>query len=353
MNDLENEFTNLDLNQAVYDELPDFCYVQFQGWMIKLAHKKGLALNELMIYAVIHSFSQDGISSFRGSCDYLKLWASCGRTSVFGKVKKLMDLNLIGREYVTYKGKTFPTYYTYASRTALKCTVTSFQKRVQKSNSDSEKLISEFNSCNEAVQYLNSNSSVFEPNNNLNKDLKKAAAINFLFNKIKENLGCSPYSERFILEMNERFEEYGFDDKRAGEYLDVVTEKVKSKNPNSIHALFKKLVLAEDVIADFILKNPIKKKNKPCECPVCGKTKHPSLVVCNHCGFDFSYQYEKDKVERCKRIFNLIPEDREKREDEIRMVLEKFPVSDFRNIEKTNKRNMYLKEIDRKYRIID
>ncbi len=72
-----------EFEEDVYDELLDFCYVQVQGWMLKVAKKYRLALNELMIYAVIHSFSQDGISAFRGSNDYLRLWAFCGRTSVF------------------------------------------------------------------------------------------------------------------------------------------------------------------------------------------------------------------------------------------------------------------------------
>ncbi len=31
-----------------------------------------------------------------------------------------MDLNLVGREYVFYRGKAFPAFFTYASRNAMK-----------------------------------------------------------------------------------------------------------------------------------------------------------------------------------------------------------------------------------------
>lgn len=366
MNNLENEFTNLDFEEDIYDELPDFCYVQLQGWMVKLAHKYDLALNELMIYSVIHSFSQDGISVFRGSRDYLRLWAFCGRTSVFGKVKRLLDLNLIGREYVTYKGKVFPTYFTYASRNALKQTVTSSKKKsVQNLNLNKVLHDSEFKNCTEVVQNLNENSSEFGPNNNLNNNLKKAAAQSesnsessnsgnsaaaaFLTSKIKGNLGCNPYPEKFIFEMTERFKSEGFDEERVGEYLDVVTEKVKAKNPNSIHAMFKKIVLADDVIADFVMKYPAKEKQKSFICPVCGSENKKGSLTCCHCEFDFSYRFETNEVEKAKRIYELSPEDKKKREEEINLVLEKYPISDFRNIASIQMRNKCLVEIDRRY----
>lgn len=368
MNKLENEFTNLDFEEDVYDELPDFCYVQLQGWMVKIARRYDLALNELMIYAVIHSFSQDGISVFRGSRDYLRLWAFCGRTSVFEKVKKLMDLKLIGREYVKYKGKEFPTFFTYASRNALKQTVTSSKKTVQKLNLNGEINPSEFKNRTESVQNLNSNSSEFGPNNNLNNNLKKAAAQEeskatttgakessaaaFLTSKIKEVLGCNPYPEKFILEMSERFETEGFDEGRVVDYLEAVTEKVKAKNPDSIHALFRKIVLADDVIADFVLKHPAKEKPKALVCPVCGCENHQGSQSCRDCEFDFAYRFEPREIEKAKRIYALSPAEKQTRDEEIRMVLDQFPITEFWNMENIQKRNMCLEDIDRKYKVI-
>ena len=370
MNELENEFTNLDFEEDVYDELPDFCYVQLQGWMAKLAHKYELALNELMIYAVIHSFSQDGVSAFRGSRDYLRLWAFCGRTSVFEKVKKLMDLKLIGREYVNYKGKEFPTYFTYASRIALKHTVTSSKKKaVQNLNLNTVLHDSEFKNRTESVQNLNSNSSEFGPNNNLNNNLKKAAAQNiqqpenkcgeesaaaaFLISKIKGNLGCNPYSEKFIGEMTERFKSEGFDDERVGEYLDFVSEKVKAKNPDSIHALFKKIVLADDVIADFVMKHSAKEKPKPLVCPVCGSENRRGSFNCCSCDFDLSYRFDADEIKKAKRIFALPSEQKKIRDMEIMQVLDEVPMTEIWNMENIKKRSLRLEEIDRRYGIID
>ncbi|MCQ2584504.1 MAG: hypothetical protein MJ185_02845 [Treponema sp.] len=325
-----------------YDEIPDFCYVQLQGWMIKLAHTYDLSLNELMIYAVIHSFSQDGVSVFRGSRNYLRLWAFCGRTCVFEKIRKLLDLHLIGKDFVTYRGKEFPVYFSFASRE---------KKAVQNLNSKGEKQAMQSGIRTESVQNLNADSSEFGPNNNLNKNLKKAASA-FLISKITENLGCNPFSDAFISKMSETFTAKGFDEKRVGEYLAAVTEKVIAKKPESIPAFFKKIVLEEDVLADFLIRHSAQKTAKGLICPVCGKENTPGSYHCTHCDFDFSYSHDKKEVEKARKIFILPPQERQEREEEIRKVYELYPISEYWNQQAMLKRNRCLDDIDKKYKVI-
>jgi hypothetical protein len=69
-------------------------------WMSKL----GLKGNELRLYALIYSYSQDNKGAFFGSVDYIKRRLSLkSRTSVFELIKKLEGKNLI-RKVDAYQG---------------------------------------------------------------------------------------------------------------------------------------------------------------------------------------------------------------------------------------------------------
>ena len=46
-------------------------YIVIQGWMINQLNLKG---NELLCYALIYGFSQDGKSEFIGSASYIAGW---------------------------------------------------------------------------------------------------------------------------------------------------------------------------------------------------------------------------------------------------------------------------------------
>ena len=48
-------------------------FIIIQGWMITELHLSG---NELLIYAAIFGFSQDGKSNFEGSRQYLAEWCN-------------------------------------------------------------------------------------------------------------------------------------------------------------------------------------------------------------------------------------------------------------------------------------
>ena len=153
--------------------------------------------------------------------------------------------------------------------------------------------------------------------------------------------------------MTERFKSEGFDDERVGEYLDFVSEKVKAKNPDSIHALFKKIVLADDVIADFVMKHPAKEKPKPLVCPVCGAENRRGSFNCCSCDFDLSYRFDADEIKKAKRIFALSSEQKKMRDMEIMQVLDEVPMTEIWNMENIKKRSLRLEEIDRRYGIID
>lgn len=63
------------------------------GWMLNTLELKG---NELIIFAIIYSFSQDGESSFSGSLSYLQTFANIkSHNTVLEMLRNLVEKNLI------------------------------------------------------------------------------------------------------------------------------------------------------------------------------------------------------------------------------------------------------------------
>lgn len=63
------------------------------GWMLNVLELKG---NNLIVFAIIYSFSQDGESEFTGSLTYLQSFANIkSQQTVITVLKTLQDMNLI------------------------------------------------------------------------------------------------------------------------------------------------------------------------------------------------------------------------------------------------------------------
>lgn len=67
-------------------------YVNIQGWMIT---ELGLKNAELMIYALIYGFSQDGQGRFRGKLAYLMEWTQASKQTVLNAISSLVGRGLI------------------------------------------------------------------------------------------------------------------------------------------------------------------------------------------------------------------------------------------------------------------
>ena len=63
-----------------------------QGWMVSELHLTG---NELLAYAVIYGFSQDGASAFRGTLAYIAEWLGCSKSSAHRTLRRLTERGLI------------------------------------------------------------------------------------------------------------------------------------------------------------------------------------------------------------------------------------------------------------------
>lgn len=73
-------------------------YINIQGWMINELKLKG---NELLLYALIYGFSQDGKSQYRGSISYIQNALKISNRNVIDNINKLIDKKLIEKKLNT------------------------------------------------------------------------------------------------------------------------------------------------------------------------------------------------------------------------------------------------------------
>lgn len=69
-------------------------FVSIQGWMRTRLNLKG---NELLIYALIYGFSQDGQSRFTGSRKYIADWCGCSLDTVDRSLSSLVSKGLLAK----------------------------------------------------------------------------------------------------------------------------------------------------------------------------------------------------------------------------------------------------------------
>lgn len=82
-------------------------YFSVQGWMV---NGLGLSGNELMAYAMVYGFSQDGESEFRGTSRYISEWLSVTKVTTIKIMKTLLDKELIIRRDSVIDGNVNPFY---------------------------------------------------------------------------------------------------------------------------------------------------------------------------------------------------------------------------------------------------
>lgn len=69
-------------------------FITIQGWMRTKLNLKG---NELLIYALIYGFSQDGETTFRGSRKYIAEWCGCSLDTVDRSLSSLVAKGLLAK----------------------------------------------------------------------------------------------------------------------------------------------------------------------------------------------------------------------------------------------------------------
>ena len=76
--------------------IKDDNYINIQGWMIT---RLGLSGNDLLVYAIIYGFSQDGVTNYTGTRAYLAEWCNSSERAISRNIKNLIASGLIEQVY--------------------------------------------------------------------------------------------------------------------------------------------------------------------------------------------------------------------------------------------------------------
>lgn len=82
-------------------------YVLIQGWML---NELGLKNNELLVYAIIHGFSQTNGTEFNGSLQYLANWCNCTKRNIIKCLNSLIEKKFIIKSESYMNGIKFCSY---------------------------------------------------------------------------------------------------------------------------------------------------------------------------------------------------------------------------------------------------
>lgn len=83
-------------------------YITIQSWMVDELNLKG---NDLLIYAIIYGFSQDGETRYAGGRQYLADWTSSSKRAVQRNLNNLLERGLIKKEEVFLNKVKMCKYY--------------------------------------------------------------------------------------------------------------------------------------------------------------------------------------------------------------------------------------------------
>lgn len=91
------------------NKVKDGNYITIQSFMVKDLQLKG---NELLVYAIIYGFSQNGVDRFTGSLQYICDWTNITKQGVLNVLKSLVEKGLIEKIEAQKNGVKFVEYHT-------------------------------------------------------------------------------------------------------------------------------------------------------------------------------------------------------------------------------------------------
>ena len=310
-----------------------FCTIQH--WQLGL----GLKSNDLRIYAIIHQFSQDGVSVCTASHKYFMEWCGCDRTTVFRTIKKLEQKELIR---VNRKTKVDIEYWSSKSREGgrgqgmlqnspcnEKQDVAKFPNRMlQNSPCDVAKFPnrmlqnSPLNlSSNERVNLSGSKRATAKTTKEIKKQIVKCLdGTRFKF------LSQDP---SFLSKAEEWADERKIDCTKLSSYLSGVMEKMGGKDDPDSLALFRHIFFSESDWLKFSEHYDEESRKKADSernirmntviCPVCGKsfTKYKGFGYCCDCGLEEKDLENEDIIAEKIRIRSMSEGDRKRLEEEL------------------------------------
>ena len=172
-------------------------FIVIQGFMI---NELGLKGNELIIYAIIYGFSQDGENKYTGSLNYLANWTNSTKQGVLKSLKSLLDKGYIIKEEKYINGVKFCEYYTTKFNGGIKQSLTGGIKQSLPNNIDNNNIYNNIDttSCSNEVN----NTEIYNLYEQLGFGTINIASISDIDMLIEEN--TFEYVKNAMLEANRK-----------------------------------------------------------------------------------------------------------------------------------------------------
>ena len=309
-------------------------YIQILGWMINELNLKG---NELLVYALIHGFCQDGKSVFKGSLNYIMSWLNISKPTCIATIQSLIDKGLIVKTVIYNKNSVAGCeYYTTKSRN-----VETNQKNNSKNDEKGGKEI--LPPQNEKVteggketlpgwsENFTSGGKETLPNNTNDNTKNNATAANkTYFEALSEKyFGKNAFDFSFADKAAAFFKNQNLKPESVEPYFDFIKNKVCKKQAENPRGLAYRLFFQNDIMQEFLTKQHkliLEQKEKQEKeaalerkkifCPCCNTrfVRTAYIQNCPECDFPIDHFENKKEVEKHKK-YMLLPEEKRRQYD--------------------------------------
>lgn len=308
-------------------------FITIQPWMVK---RLGLKSNELIIYALIHGFSQDGHSYFYGSIRYIMDSTNLSKETVLTVLQSLVRKSLVikkdVRNYqlfdsrkVAQGGQHFCLYYTAVSRGrnfAGQETRPAGSENLTGAGQKSVPAAGQEFRPNNLLDTKFDTATAAEKNGDSASGRKRrpgilkesAEAEDIISQELKKLFGGHlVFDSEFVPEISRLAIQFGIGKKDIPSYLKFAFERTSARNPKSLTNLFHAMAKSPAVMQDFtlLLKKEQERRQAFISCPACGSPDESPFRNCGKCGFDMTKRDDTREVTLWRQVTALPPGRRE------------------------------------------
>lgn len=301
-------------------------YIQISGWMINELDLKG---NELLVYALIHGFCQDGKSVFKGSLNYIMAWLNISKPTAIACIQSLIDKGMIVKSIIYNKNSVAGCeYYTKKSRNIE----SELQKIPQKEEKGGKETLPGWS------KNLTMGGKEILPNNTNDNTKDSATAVK----KTDFEILCEKYFGKNAFDSDFPRKAAAFFSKNQINNHDLyfsfiknkLSEKQKIKQVKNPRGLAYRLFFQSDIAQEFtenqltiLLKKQNEEENlrkveeRKIVCPCCGNRFLPDYISsCPECDFDISAFDNTEKVIIHKKYLKLSDQQKTDYQNELKAI---------------------------------
>lgn len=193
-------------------KITDNNFINIQGFMRTQLDLKG---NELLIYAIIYGFSQDGENKYKGSLSYLSELSGASQKTVISTLQKLCDKELLIKKGRIFNGVKYCEYQ--ANLSAVKITPPSV------------KITQGYVKTTQPYVKTTDNNNINNKINNNKKDNLDKSKLSKK-SEIKKSTSRKTKKEKYLDKVLGKLEEFDFSEKEKEKIIDFYSDRIEKND---------------------------------------------------------------------------------------------------------------------------